>query len=157
MSGPPGLAEAGGKQVLAGLDAEARLRNDGALAGVFDGLDAEALRRSGGPWVCVFDGASHWMRFGVVPEASDEIAGEVQLMSDEAAFAASGGLDVEALLRSDGPWIDAFGGALLMTSSGRGLLASAVAFQQTGGEFAIAAAGGASPQRSGEQELGASG
>lgn len=70
-------------------------------------------------------------------------------------MAASGGLDVEVQLTSDGPWIGAVGGAFHLTCSGHGLVASV--FRQMGGGREIAATGGASQQRNGGQELGSSG
>lgn len=155
VSGSPGLAELGGRQALAGLDAEALWRSDGASVGASDGLDGAALSRSGGPGVCVFDGVVRWMHGGLVPDASGELDGEVQLRSGEAAFAASGVLGAGVQMKNDGPWICAFGGAFLMTSSG--LVASAAASQQMSGGLEIVATGGAPRQRNGELGLGVSG
>lgn len=93
----------------------------------------------------------------VVPDAAGALDGEVRSRSGEAAFAASGDLGAEPLLRNGGPWVCGFGGASLMMSSGHGLVASAGASQQTSGGPGIAAADGASQQRNDGVGLGAPG
>lgn len=89
------------------------------------------------------------MNGALVPDASGELDGEVRSRSDGAAFAASGDLGAEPLLRNDVPWFSAFGGAFLMRRSVHGLVPSAGASQQMSGGPGIAATGGASPQRNG--------
>lgn len=155
FSGSGVSADLGGGQALAGLDAEALWRSDGASVGASDGLDEAALLKSGGPGVCVFDVAAQWMNGGLVPDAPGERDGGVRLRSDEAAFAASGVLGAGVQMKNGGPWICAFDGAFLMTSSG--LVESAATSQQMSGGLAIVATGGAPQQRNGELGLGASG
>lgn len=135
MNGCLVLAELKGRQALAGLDAGALWRSDGAQVGAFDGLDGAALWRSGESAACAFDGAAQRTNGAVDPEASGELDGEVLLMSGEAAFGA------ETLLKNAQPWICVFGGAFLKRSSGHGLVASAGASQQMSGGPGIVATG----------------
>lgn len=94
---------------------------------------------------------------GAVLDASGGLGGEVRWRSGEAVFAASVEPGAGALLTNDGPWICAFGGALLMMSSGHGLAASVEASQQMSGGPGIAATGAAPQLRNDEPGLGASG
>lgn len=87
------------------------------------------------------------MNGALVPDASAEFDGEVRLRSGAAAFAASGELVAGPPLKNGGPWFSALGGAFLMTSSGRGLVASAGASPQMSGGPGIVATDGAPRQR----------
>lgn len=97
------------------------------------------------------------MNGAVAPDASGELDGEVRLRSGGAAFAVSGELVEELLLKNDGPWFCAFGGAFPMMRSEHGLVASAGASPQMSGGPGIVATGGASRQRNDGLGLGASG
>lgn len=79
------------------------------------------------------------------------------MRSGGAALAASGELVAEPLLKNDGPWFCALGGAFPMTSSGHGLAASAGVSPQMSGGPGIVATDGAPRQRNDGLGLGASG
>ena len=79
------------------------------------------------------------------------------MRSGGAAFAASGEPVAEPLLKNDGPWFCALGGAFQMMSSVRGLVASAGSYLQMHGEPEFVATDGAPLWRSDGLGLGASG
>lgn len=79
------------------------------------------------------------------------------MRSGGAAFAASGELVAEPLLKNDGPWFCALGGAFQKMSSVHGLVESAGSYLQKRGEPGFVATDGASRWRSDGLGLGASG